>query len=83
MIYRKRFSGTAARTTFSLTQETLDGLKKIRTAFGMRYPKDRYPTLSLVLEQVLTKNLRELQENPEFLADEIEEFERRYAKRRK
>ena len=82
MIYRKRFSGTAARTTFSLTQETLDGLDKIRHAFGKRYPKDRYPTLSLVLEQILAKNLRELQGNPEWLADEIEEFQRRYASKK-
>ena len=77
MIYRKRFSGTS-RATFSLTQETLDGLDKIRRAFGEKYPKDKYPTLSLVLEQVLEKNLRELQENPDWLEAEVQEFQRRY-----
>lgn len=81
MIYRKRFSGTS-RATFSLTQDTLDGLEKIRHAFGKRYPKDKYPTLSLVLEEVLEKSLQELNDNPEWLAEEIKEFQRRYINRK-
>lgn len=81
MIYRKRFSGTS-RATFSLTQDTLDGLEKIRHAFGKRYPKDQYPTLSLVLEEVLEKSLQELQDNPEWLAEEIRVFQQRYLKKK-
>jgi hypothetical protein len=82
MIYRKRFSGTE-RVTFSLTPETKDGLEKIRQAFGTRYPKAKYPTLSLVLEQVIEKNLRAMHENPAWLEAEVAEFQRRYLQAKK
>lgn len=78
--YRKRGTGFV-RQSLSLSPETQKGLKKIQDAFAVRWPKDKNPNLSLVLEQVLMKNIRELEENPEWLADKIEEFQRRYARK--
>ena len=80
-LYRKRGAGTV-RQSLSLSPETQAGLKKLKDAFAQRWPKDKYPTLSAVLEVVLAKNLTELKTNPEWLAEEIKDFQRRYTKRK-
>lgn len=76
-LYRKRGAGTV-RQSLSLSPETQKGLKKIQDAFAVRWPKEKYPTLSAVLEVVLSRNLAELEADPEWLAEEVKEFQRRY-----
>lgn len=80
--YRKRGSGTV-RTSLAMAVETQEGLNKIRAAYNTRFPRNQYPSLSAVLEVVIAKNLAELEANPEWLAEEIQDFQRRYSTTRR
>jgi hypothetical protein len=76
-IYRPRGSKTV-RKTLAMSVETQQGIKQLQAAFSHRFPKDQFPTLSAVLEIVIHKNLAELNANPEWLAEEVKDFQRRY-----
>jgi len=78
-LYRKYGSGTV-RQCVTLSPSTVEGLHKIQEAFATRWPKEKYPTLSAVLDQLLEKNLAEFEKNPEWLDAEVRDFERRYKK---
>lgn len=79
-VFRKYRSGTV-RQCISLSPSTVEGLHKIQDAFATRWPKDKYPTLSAVLESLLEKNLAEFEKNPAWLEAEVRDFERRYKAR--
>lgn len=66
--------------SFSLTDSTIQGLESIQKSFCVRYPTERYPTLSLVLEQVLAKCAKELDADPEWFAEEVRIFQTKYGK---
>ena len=80
-LYRKRDKkkGPTRKVTFSVSDQTIQGLNDIRSKFHRRYPAAAFPTLSCVLEKVISKNLKHLH-RPEILAAELADFERRYPK---
>lgn len=75
--YRPR-SFPTVRQTISLQPSTLEGIQKIQTAFAQKFPTGQYPSLSAVLDTVLSKEAQALDADPEYLADSIRDFERRY-----
>lgn len=78
-IYRKRGEPLQIMS-FSVADRTRDGLEAIKLAFCEKYPADRYPTMSFVLDVVLSRAAKELDRNPEWLAAEVQEFRSRYQK---
>lgn len=80
-LYRKREKkkGPTRKVTFSVSEATIQGLDRIRTAFRRRYPQAAFPTMSAVLESVITKDLKRLS-RPDQLAKEVADFEKRYPK---
>ena len=76
-VYRKRGAHTV-RFTVSVSDDTQAKLKQIQKAFATRWPKNTYPTLSAVLEELLNRHARELESDPAWLDAEVAEFQRRY-----
>lgn len=82
-IYRPRGSNPV-RQCVTLNQSTVDGLEKIKAAFYSRFPKDQYdPTFSAIFETVLQKAAAELDADPDWLAVEVADFQRRYLQARR
>lgn len=77
---RDKKKGPTRKVTFSVSDATIQGLDKIRTAFRRRWPEAAWPTLSATLEQLISKDLRRLSK-PEVMAAEIADFERRYPRK--
>lgn len=80
MSYRSRDPrrGKTRKVSFSVSESTIEGLDKIRNAFRLKYPTAQFPTLSSVLEKVLTKNLELFEREPGELAKAVQEFEKKY-----
>jgi hypothetical protein len=79
LLYRRRDpkSGKSVRTTFTLAPSTMQGLDMIRKAFRRRWPEASFPTISAVLQQLISKDLKRLS-RPEHLKAEVESFEKKY-----
>ena len=75
--YRKR-SFPSVRQSFTRQDQTLKGLKRIQEAFAVRFPTGQYPSLSAVLDAVLSREAAALDSDPAYLAESIQDFERRY-----
>jgi hypothetical protein len=72
---RKRGEVRSKRVMVNLRPRTLESLDRIRTLFS-----GRYPSLAGFLDQILEREAERLDNDPEALADEVREFERRYKK---
>lgn len=77
-IVHRKPSESSEIKSFVLHKSTSEGLKRIQKAFAARYPKDRYPSLSSVLDAVLSKEAQALDSDPAYLDESIRDFERRY-----
>jgi hypothetical protein len=64
--------------SFSVSDATIKGLDEIRAAFQRRFPQSAFPSLSCVLEQLISENLARLNRNPAALAVEVEQFEKKW-----
>ncbi len=73
-IYRRYRSGTTYKT-YSLSPETVEGLDRIVKAFSSRLSG---PTHSAILEAVLVKRFAYYEENPQALAEDVADYERRF-----
>lgn len=72
---RKHGDTRSERVQVSLHPETIESFKRIQNAFT-----GRYPALSGLFEQVLARHAERLNNDPEALAEEVSEFEKRYRK---
>lgn len=72
-MYRVR-SGGAAKTSISLSPQTVEGIHEIRRQFQRRYPKEAYPSLSAVLDSILIDRLKDYDRHPEWLVEVLKLF---------
>jgi hypothetical protein len=83
-VFQKRSKqGKSPRLTFTVSDETIKNLDKVRSAFHRRYPLAAFPTLSAVLEKILAKDLAMFNRKPAELAKVVQEFEVKYPKSNK
>lgn len=85
-VYRLRHKGTGRATvpkTFSLSPQALTQLDTIRRLFERRYPREVFPTLSGVLEQLILSSTQRYAENPRELTADVKDFRQRYPRRTK
>lgn len=80
-IYRARGKQTV-RASYSMELEAQEKLTLIRNAFQTRFPKDQYPSMSAVLEIVITRSYQDLLSNAEWLDEEVKIFQQKYQKRK-
>lgn len=72
-MYRVR-SGGAAKTSISLSPQTVEGIHEIRRQFRHRYPKEAYPSLSAVLDSIIIDRLKDYDRHPEWLVEVLQLF---------
>ena len=77
---RQRKGTDCDRLTLTVSTETQEKLGELKKLFATRWPQERYPTTSLLFEQLLAKVAKELEQDPQWLEVELIEFRRRYSK---
>ena len=77
---RKQSPSGSTKTAVRLSNDTLEGLTRIKTLFRSRFPQESFPTLSACLDLALRRYLEEFGNNQVTLREEVAEFKARYEK---
>ena len=79
--YRKRTPTGSTHASVRLSNETIEGLEEIKRVFRLRFPLEKFPTLSACLDHALRQFLEQVGDDPKALRAEVAEFKARYERR--